>query len=128
MADSMKRRDVLLIALVLTAALALYGGNLLLSDRSADTVVVTVDGQEVMRVSMELNGVYGVPLDGDDWNYVGVENGAVYMQSANCRDQLCVKQGKTKSTGKQIVCLPHRVVVRLEKAEPMQDDLDVVVR
>lgn len=119
---------MLLIALALAAALALYGGNLLLSDRGADTVVVTVDGQEVLRVSMKLDGVFSVPLEGDDRNYIGIENGAAYMQSANCRDQLCVKQGKTKSAGKQIVCLPHRVVVRLEKADPMQDDLDVVVR
>lgn len=126
----MKKKDMLLIVLVLLAALVLYGGNLLFSQRTADTVVVTVDGQEVLRVSMEIDGVYGVPLDGDDWNFVGVEDGAAYMQSANCRDQLCVNQGKTKSAGKQIVCLPHRVVVRLEKAdeETSQDDLDVVVR
>ena len=126
----MKKKDILLIVLALLAALVLYAGNALFAGDSPNQVVVTVDGKEVMRVSTMLNGVYFVPTENDGVNYVAVEDGAAYMQSANCRDQLCVNQGKTKSTGKQIVCLPHRVVVRLEKAdgETVQDDLDVVVR
>lgn len=126
----MKRKDVIFIALALLAALALYGGNQLLSSGSADTVIVTVDGEEALRVPLSTDGTYRVPLPDGEENIIAVENGAAYMQSANCRDQLCVNQGKTSRTGKQIICLPHRVVVRLEHAEgqSVQDDLDVVVR
>lgn len=127
----MKRKDVVLIALALLVALALYGGNRLLADKNADTVVVTVDGVEKLRVPLSAEGVYSVPLAEGEENVIAVEGGAVWMQSANCRDQLCVQQGRTRSAGKQIVCLPHRVVVSLERtqgAAVQEDDLDVVVR
>ena len=127
----MKRKDIVLIALALRVALALYGGNRLLADKNADTVVVTVDGVEKLRVPLSAEGVYSVPLAEGEENVIAVEGGAVWMQSANCRDQLCVQQGRTRSAGKQIVCLPHRVVVSLERtqgAAVQEDDLDVVVR
>lgn len=127
----MKRKDIVLIALALLVALALYGGNRLLADKNADTVVVTVDGVEKLRVPLSAEGVYSVPLAEGEENVIAVEGGAVWMQSANCRDQLCVQQGRTRSAGKQIVCLPHRVVVSLERtqgAAVQEDDLDVVVR
>ena len=126
----MKRKDMLFIALALLVALALYGGNRLLSDRRADIVVVTVDGTEVLRVPLDTDGTYAIPLPAGEENVLAVQEGKAYMQSANCRDQLCVRQGATDHTGKQIVCLPHRVVVRLERADgaAVQDDLDVVVR
>ena len=127
----MKRKAVVLIALALLVALALYGGNRLLADKNADTVVVTVDGVEKLRVPLSAEGVYSVPLAEGEENVIAVEGGAVWMQSANCRDQLCVQQGRTRSAGKQIVCLPHRVVVSLERtqgAAAQEDDLDVVVR
>ena len=127
----MKRKDIVLIALALLVALALYGGNRLLADKNADTVVVTVDGVEKLRVPLSAEGVYSVPLAEGEENVIAVEGGSVWMQSANCRDQLCVQQGRTRSAGKQIVCLPHRVVVSLERtqgAAVQEDDLDVVVR
>ena len=127
----MKRKDIVLIALALLVALALYGGNRLLADKNADTVVVAVDGVEKLRVPLSAEVVYSVPLAEGEENVIAVEGGAVWMQSANCRDQLCVQQGRTRSAGKQIVCLPHRVVVSLERtqgAAVQEDDLDVVVR
>ena len=33
------------------------------------------------------------------------------MQSADCPDKLCVKQGKIHGKSEPIVCLPHKVVV-----------------
>lgn len=124
----MKRKDILLIALALAAALALYGGNRLLATRHADTVVVTVDGKEALRVPLSAQGTYSVPLPEGEENVVVIENGAVRMDQANCRDQLCVHQGSVSYAGKQIVCLPHRVVVSLERAQAQDGDLDAVVR
>lgn len=131
----MKRKDIVFIAVAVLTALALYGGNMLLGGGVADEVVISVDGKETLRVPLSVDGVYSVPLPGGEINIVAVEDGAAFMQEANCRDQLCLHQGVIRRTGKQIVCLPHRVVVRLDKASDrtgedgvMEDDLDVVVR
>ena len=93
----MKKKDIIIIAAVLAAALALFGVSQIAGGREASTVV---------------------------------ENGAVYMKEANCRDGLCIHQGKMKNAAKTIVCLPHELVVRLEgdSAPDGQDDLDVIIQ
>lgn len=52
-------------------------------------------------------------MQAGDGNTVLVENGAISMQSANCPDQLCVKQGKITGGVYPIVCLPNRVTVKI---------------
>lgn len=69
-------------------------------------------------------------------NVVVLKDGQVYMESADCPDGLCMKQGKISLSGQSIVCLPHKVVVKLtniteedKTKETYNDDrLDVMPR
>ena len=69
-------------------------------------------------------------------NVVVLKDGQVYMESADCPDGLCMKQGKISLSGQSIVCLPHKVVVKLSNIaeedktkETYNDDrLDVMPR
>ena len=47
---------------------------------------------------------------------VVVSGGEVYMESADCPDQLCVRQGRRHRAGEQIICLPNQVAVIIEGA------------
>lgn len=69
----------------------------------------------------------GLPytINAGSGNVVLVENGAISMQSANCPDQLCVKQGKITGGVYPIVCLPNRVTVKI--VSDSEDTPDVVV-
>jgi len=58
-------------------------------------------------------------------NTVLIEPGAVSMHSANCPDQLCVKQGKITGGVYPIVCLPNRVTVKI--ISKTSDEPDVVI-
>ena len=124
-----RRRDVVIIAAAMLAALGLYLISVLAPSSAATTVVVTVGGQEVLRRPLSVNAEYRVPLSDGDVNVICVENGEVYMKEANCRDGLCVQQGRMRSAAKTIVCLPHRLVVTLS-GEPIRqedEDLDVII-
>lgn len=125
----MKKRDIVLIALLLAAALALYFGAQLLGADEVSSVVVTIDGAEVLRKPLAVNDSYEVRQDDGSVNVIAVENGAVYMKEANCRDGLCVQQGRMRSAAKTIVCLPHKLVVTLsgEPAQQEDEDLDVII-
>ncbi|MFR8178363.1 MAG: NusG domain II-containing protein [Christensenellales bacterium] len=98
--------------------------------RGSLTVVVTVEGREVLRRPLAMSDTYEIKQDDGAVNVIAVENGAVYMKEANCRDGLCIHQGKMKNAAKTIVCLPHKLVVRLEgdSAPDGQDDLDVIIQ
>ena len=46
-------------------------------------------------------------------NIVVIEDGHVYMKYADCPDGLCIKQGKISREGESIICLPHKLVIRI---------------
>ena len=126
----MKRRDLILIACALALAGALYAFSQLTLGTKASNVVVTVDGSEVLRRPLAMEDSYVVEQADGSRNVIRVEGGAVYMQEANCRDGLCIRQGKMRNGAKTIVCLPHKVVVQLKGDAPAGDnsDLDVIIQ
>ena len=43
-----------------------------------------------------------------------IENGEVWIEDSPCREKICIKMGKIRRTGEQLICVPNRVVVELE--------------
>ncbi|MGN0990015.1 MAG: NusG domain II-containing protein [Candidatus Ventricola sp.] len=126
----MKKKDIIIIALALLAALALYLMSQVSLGAQASVVVVTVDGEEVLRRPLAMEDRYEIAQDDGSLNIIRVQDGAVWMEEANCRDGLCIRQGRMKNGAKTIVCLPHKVVVQLEGDAPADDnsDLDVIIQ
>ena len=126
----MKKKDIIIIALALLAALALYLVSQISLGAEASVVVVTVDGEEVLRKPLAMENRYEIAQEDGSLNVIRVEDGAVFMEEANCRDGLCIRQGKMRNGAKTIVCLPHKVVVQLKGDAPAGDnsDLDVIIQ
>ncbi len=104
----MKRRDWWLLGGFLAAALALWAGLSLIPRGAGQTVVVESDG-EVARYAISEDRT--IALAG---NWIVVSSGEVRMEWADCPDLICVKHAAIDQSGEVIVCLPHRVVVRIE--------------
>lgn len=47
-------------------------------------------------------------------NLLVIENGSASVTEATCPDLLCVHQRAISQTGENIVCLPNKVVVRID--------------
>lgn len=126
----MKKKDIIIILLALLLAGALYVVSQVSLGSEASVVVVTVDGEERLRRPLVMEGRYEVRQEDGSSNVLAIEDGAVWMEEANCRDGLCIRQGKMKNGAKTIVCLPNKVVVRLEGDAPQSDhdDLDVIIQ
>ena len=50
----------------------------------------------------------------DYYNVVVISGGTVSVTEASCKNQVCVKHGAVTRPGESIVCLPNRLVVRIE--------------
>lgn len=97
----MKKRDLVIIAVALIAALAIY----FFAHGDSDKVSVYSDGKLWGEFSLSENAV----IDINGTNTLKIENGKAYMISATCPDKLCIKQGEIDSDGGAIICLPNRV-------------------
>lgn len=106
----MKKADMLL-----AAALLLIAGILYLILRPGGTgawVVVTANGDQIARYP--LNCDLTVTIGEEDYNMLEISGGTAAVTDANCGDRTCVGMGPVSREGETIVCLPHRLVIRVE--------------
>ena len=53
------------------------------------------------------------------YNKLHIEHDGISVTEADCRDHICMDQGKASQAGVPIVCLPHRLTIEIEG-----DDID----
>lgn len=110
----LKRGDFCLIACLLLAAGLMaaffcFGPG----QKEGRVVVIEQDGEEIFRLPLTREQTIRIPSE-SGYNSVQITPGGVWVAQADCPDQICVKQGKISASGESIVCLPHRLVIRLE--------------
>ena len=115
------KNDILLALSVLLTAGALYGLLQACSDQGK-WAVIEQDGEVIARMNLDLPQVQRIDSSLGS-NVIRTEGGSVWMESADCPDGLCISQGRISSTTGRIVCLPHRLVIRIEGADKALDDM-----
>ena len=122
-----KRADVILIICSLAVAAVLFvtgiisaaGGETQLRVRAYRDGEPCLDCAITDEVRTVLTG-----SDGEE-NIVVIHDSGVYIESADCPGRDCVKMGRISRAGEEIICLPHRLVIRIEGGEA---EIDAVVR
>ena len=106
-----KRGDLYLLVGCLLAALVCCGLWLGLR-KDGGAVVVEQDGRETARYALSEDRT--VRIEGErGYNLLVIQGGEAWLSEADCPTQLCVKTGKIRYAGQSIVCLPHRLAVRI---------------
>lgn len=110
-----RRNDILLIVAFAVVAILLvfFVPNFL---QGGSTVTIEVEGNHYGTYSLYENKRIPVATSLGN-NVVVIEEGFVYMEEADCKDGLCVKQGKKQYNGESVICLPHRVLVIVSGSE-----------
>ena len=108
---ALKRGDLYLIGGCLLAAL-LLGGLWLLLRRAGGVVIVEQNGRETARYALSEDRT--VRIEGAaGYNLLVIENGEAWIMEADCPNRLCVQTGRIRYGGQSLVCLPHRLAVRI---------------
>ena len=93
---------------------------LLMGQRPAGPVAaIYLDGNLIRRIDLsKVSGrePFEISCEGGS-NTILVESGRIRVLEADCPDQICVQSGWLNSETAPIVCLPHRLVIRLESSE-----------
>ena len=119
--DKKRKMDLLLAAGILLLAGILYW--VLRPGGTGAWAVVSIDGQETARYSLLEDRT--VKLGDDAYNILQISHGTAAVIEANCGDHTCVRTGEISREGESIVCLPHRLIVRIEGGEALSFDASV---
>ncbi|MCR4672005.1 MAG: NusG domain II-containing protein [Lachnospiraceae bacterium] len=112
----MKKKDFILIAVILALALA---GLFFIRTRKHEEgryAVVYIDGEEFGKYDLEVPQEIVIETD-RGYNKIVIENGAVRMEEADCPDLICVHHKSISYDKESIICLPHRLVVEVTGGE-----------
>jgi hypothetical protein len=119
-----KKNDLILIGSVILISLVVI---LLinLNKKEGSKLVVTMDGDVYKTFDLNQDTTFTIKADDDEWNTFQIKDGYVKMLDANCPDKLCVTNFKPIHFNTEtIVCLPHKVVLKIEGGE--ENEVDII--
>ena len=127
----LRRGDVILVAVVVAvvAVFAIVQGVPALADAEGDAAGwAVVQNAEGFYKELPLSQDARLEVTcADGSNTVVISGGAVQVEEADCKNQVCVQAGAVSRAGDVIVCLPHRMVVQVvahpEDAAPVEGAL-----
>ncbi|MBE7026622.1 MAG: NusG domain II-containing protein [Ruminococcaceae bacterium] len=113
----MSKWDKIIIAAIFCVCiLSIVFINVFAYSDKADKVIIEVDGHEYAQYRLnEISSSKTIEIDNKyGYNKIEIFPDGACVTDADCRDKLDVLSGKITRTGEYIVCLPHRLVIRLE--------------
>jgi len=108
----MKKKDFLLFSILFLIIFLTYI-FLKLNNSPEETVLIQNYKGDFIRLPLSENKTIEIPGPLGK-SVVEIKNRRVRILSSPCPDKLCVKQGYIRESGQVIVCLPNRVVIKIE--------------
>lgn len=115
MKQYVKKADIILLIVLIVIGLAatMFIGA---TRTGGDTVIIEKNGEMYGKYSLHSDKEIDVPcVDsiGSDL-HVSIKDGCASVTESGCVNQVCVKHAPISQTGESIICLPNRIVVRIE--------------
>ncbi|EQB4339196.1 NusG domain II-containing protein [Clostridium botulinum] len=61
--------------------------------------------------------------DHKGYNVIEIDKGSIRFIDADCPDKVCIKSGVLKKPGETAACLPHKLIITIEKNDKEVDEL-----
>ena len=123
-----KKMDIVIIAVLLILSFTPHLIFFKTSQKSSKNnyAIIQVDGKihkkiDLSKVKKSEKVNLNLP---NGKNTLLIKDNSIQMDSANCNDALCVKQGNISKVGQTIICLPHKLIIEIKGDElDSKDDL-----
>ncbi len=115
--------DIYLVAAILIIAVAGFAVfKLVNGGQGHKEAVIIQDGKVIRRMDLDfVKRPEEIKIDGDYTNIISVEQGRIRFTDADCPNRDCVKTGWISEKGTTAVCLPNRVIIKIEG---VNEDID----
>ena len=74
---------------------------------------VSVNNKVELKFSLNTNTEHILKTD-YGFNKIIVKSGKIKVESADCKDGICVSRGEINKSGESIVCLPHKMIIEIK--------------
>lgn len=112
---AVKPADFIIFALPLLIAaifIAIFGG--FADNTDSRTAKIIADGKTVQTIALDNAKNQTIDLGLDCGNIIEVRDGKIGIVSADCPDKTCVKTGFISRPGQVCVCVPSRLIIKIE--------------
>lgn len=121
--------DIIIIALLIVFSFvptAVFAWQQTHIDPNAETVaIISIDGEEVERFVLSEDTPHQLvtyyPAEGQ-YNIIEVQGTAIRVKQDNSPDQIAVRTGWISRPGQTSICLPHRLIIRIESSSPSEQE------
>ena len=72
---------------------------------------------------LDINDTVILPLSDGHKFTVKIEDGKVWAEESDCRDQVCVGMKKISRAHQQIICLPNKVTITITGESPIDGEV-----
>lgn len=122
----MKKADGIIIVVLLALALGGFGAQKLLFTKhyAQKYVAIYLKGKLYKSITIKSDSFKkAISIKSElGSNEVLIENGGARMESADCRDRICIKEGFKSKVGQTIVCLPNKLVIEIKGRQKTETD------
>ena len=111
-----KRKVICIIAVLCIVFFSLLGMILVNNAGGGSTACVYSDGKLIKTIDLHsANGQSFTVRSADGgYNVITVKDGCISITDADCPDKICVRTAPISDGIQPIVCMPHKLVIRIE--------------
>ncbi len=116
----MNKFDIFLISIILLISLIIY---VFIYDNDGSNAIVTYENKEVLKIDLSNKEYRVYEVDGYNGKVkIETKDGMVKVIEEISPKHLCSRQGYISKAGETIICLPNKVIIKIEN-----DEVDTVV-
>ncbi|MGB4471593.1 MAG: NusG domain II-containing protein [Limnochordia bacterium] len=117
--------DLLIFVVLLLIGGLMLTSNLFRAKEPGNIAILEIDGVIVERFDLDADLENYRAETARGYNILDFADGAVRVIEADCPDKICIQFGWIRQVGQTIVCLPHRLIIRVV-SEASEQQLDGV--
>lgn len=108
----MKKKDFILIFIILLIAVVSFGINHFTNAKSGKQIEIYVDNE--LYKTYDIDDEDEIKIESEEgYNVVKIHNHGAQITEASCPDKVCIHEGFITKPSESIVCLPNKVHIKI---------------